>query len=128
MYDIYFMCQYDMRRYPFDTQQCSVDIVLTAVHDNFCKLNVQNFSYEGDLDLRLYFIRYKLQTCFSLASLTLFCQEQDNVHHYDRRPTRCQSRCVPGQKTDECAFDCVSTNNPSQHHGSLFCLLSEILL
>ena len=57
VYDVYFICQYDMRNYPFDTQQCSVDIVLTAVHDNFCKLNVQNFSYTGDLDLRQYFIR-----------------------------------------------------------------------
>ena len=48
-----------IRRYPFDTQECHVDIVLTAVHDNFCHLSVQNFSYEGDLDLRQYFIRYK---------------------------------------------------------------------
>ena len=57
VYDIYFICQYNMRRYPFDTQECHVDIVLTAVHDNFCRLNVQNFSYTGDLDLRQYFIR-----------------------------------------------------------------------
>lgn len=57
VYDVYFICQYDMRNYPFDTQECSVDIVLTAVHDNFCKLNVQNFTYTGNLDLRQYFIR-----------------------------------------------------------------------
>ena len=57
VYDVYFICQYDMRNYPFDTQECSVDIVLTAVHDNFCKLNVQDFTYTGDLDLRQYFIR-----------------------------------------------------------------------
>ena len=57
VYDIDFICQYDMRRYPFDTQECHVDMVLTAVHDNFCQLHVQNFSYTGNLDLRQYFIR-----------------------------------------------------------------------
>ena len=35
VYDIYFICQYNMKRYPFDTQECHVDIVLTAVHDKF---------------------------------------------------------------------------------------------
>ena len=72
VYDIYFICQYNMRRYPFDTQECHVDIVLTAVHDNFCRLNVQNFSYTGDLDLRQYFIREysnhsKQVTCKSIT-------------------------------------------------------------
>ena len=57
VYDTEFKCQYNMMLYPFDTQECHVDIVLTPVHDNFCQLNVQNFSYTGNLDLRQYFIR-----------------------------------------------------------------------
>ena len=58
VYDIDFICQYDMLLYPFDTQHCNMDFVLTAVLDNFCELDVANFSYTGPLDLRQYFIRY----------------------------------------------------------------------
>ena len=57
VYDIKFICQYDMMLYPFDTQECYVDMVLTAIQDNFCTLNVKRFSYTGNLNLRQYFIR-----------------------------------------------------------------------
>ena len=57
VYDIDFICKYNMLLYPFDTQYCNMDFVLTAVLDNFCQLNVANFSYTGPEDLRQYFIR-----------------------------------------------------------------------
>ena len=41
VYDIDFICQYDMLLYPFDTQHCNMDFVLTAVLDNFCELDLQ---------------------------------------------------------------------------------------
>ena len=59
VYDIQFICKYDMMRYPFDTQECYVDMVLTAIQDNFYVLNVKNFSYTGNIELRQYVIRQK---------------------------------------------------------------------
>ena len=57
VYDIQFICQYDMMLYPFDTQECFVDMILTEIQDNFCRLNVKNFLYTGNLNLRQYVIR-----------------------------------------------------------------------
>ena len=57
VYDIKFICQYDMMLYPFDTQECHVDMVLIAIQDNFCTLSVKRFSYTGNLNLRQYVIK-----------------------------------------------------------------------
>ena len=65
-YNIKFICNYDMMPYPFDTQECYVDMVLTAIQDNFCTLNDKNFSYTGKLNLRQYFIRRTFKFIFSL--------------------------------------------------------------
>ena len=56
-YDTYFLCKYDMASYPFDTQICSMDLVLNVVQIPFCQLKVEELLYKGPEELVQYFIR-----------------------------------------------------------------------
>ena len=56
-HDISFLCQYDMAWYPFDSQLCSLDIVLSVVQAPFCRVEAESLAYLGPTDLVQYFVR-----------------------------------------------------------------------
>ena len=56
-HDIAFLCQYDMAWYPFDSQLCSMDVVLQVVQAPFCRLEAESLVYLGPTDLVQYFVR-----------------------------------------------------------------------
>ena len=68
VYNVYFICEYNMLLYPFDSQHCSLDIILTPIMDNFCSLNVDQFSFTGPADLTQYFIKNKTMFIQSLGN------------------------------------------------------------
>ena len=59
-----FICKYNMAMYPFDTQTCTMDILLTVVSDDFCYLEKGGLIYKGPTELTQYFIknRYMIET------------------------------------------------------------------
>ena len=60
--DTDFICEYDMALYPFDTQTCTLDFVLTDVADDFCFLTTGKMQYFGPSELTQYFIKDKFMT------------------------------------------------------------------
>ena len=56
-HDTSFLCQYRMAWYPFDTQVCTMDVVLNLVQAPFCRVEAEVLSYLGPTDLVQYFIR-----------------------------------------------------------------------
>ena len=56
-HNVAFLCQYDMAWYPFDTQACTLDVVLGVVQAPFCSLEAQSLEYLGPTDLVQYFVR-----------------------------------------------------------------------
>ena len=54
-----FICKYNMAMYPFDTQTCTMDLVLTEDSEDFCFLEVGGLSYSGPTELTQYFIKDK---------------------------------------------------------------------
>ena len=52
-----FICTYDMGLYPFDTQTCTLDFLVTDKLKDFCYLESGNFSYTGPNELTQYFIK-----------------------------------------------------------------------
>ena len=56
-HNIAFLCKYRMAWYPFDTQVCTMDVVLHVVQAPFCSLEAEVLSYLGPTDLVQYFIR-----------------------------------------------------------------------
>ena len=63
-----------------------------------------------------------------VKSWSIIIQEQDHVYPWHRRSAWSPGGRVPGSETDECPLDSVPAHHPPQHHGSLLCLLPEILL
>ena len=57
-----FICKYNMAMYPFDTQTCTMNFVLTEDSDDFCYLKVGGLSYLGPTELTQYFIKDKYMT------------------------------------------------------------------
>ena len=56
-HDTAFLCQYMMAWYPFDTQVCTMDVVLHIVQAPFCSVEAEVLDYLGPTDLVQYFIR-----------------------------------------------------------------------
>jgi hypothetical protein len=52
-----FICKYNMALYPFDTQTCTMDFLLTGVSDDFCFLENGGLIYTGPTELTQYFIK-----------------------------------------------------------------------
>ena len=52
-----FICTYDMALYPFDTQTCTLDFLLTGNLEDFCYLESGSFNYTGPNELTQYFIK-----------------------------------------------------------------------
>ena len=51
-----FQCRYDLERYPFDTQHCSIDMVLGSYDVKMVKLVPSDFSMNEDKELALFTI------------------------------------------------------------------------
>ena len=51
-----------MAMYPFDTQTCTMNFVLTEDSDDFCYLKVGGLSYLGPTELTQYFIKDRYMT------------------------------------------------------------------
>ena len=47
-----------MGMYPFDTQTCSLDFLLTETTDDFCMLQDGVLQYTGPMELTQYFIKH----------------------------------------------------------------------
>ena len=58
-YTTQFLCDYDMRLYPFDTQTCHMNFILDIIGNEFVYLSVDFLDYIGPLDLTQYFVRDK---------------------------------------------------------------------
>jgi len=56
VYEIDFICDYDMRYYPFDVQVCTVDLIIDGNTAKFIDLLPGNLSYAGSVDLAQYYI------------------------------------------------------------------------
>ena len=56
VYEIDFICNYDMRFYPFDIQTCTVDLVVDKNADKFLKLQPGNLIYSGGSSFSQYYI------------------------------------------------------------------------
>ena len=50
-------CKYSLHWYPFDTQNCFLDIRPTSDLEHFIQLTVNNFIYEGPMDLSEYSVQ-----------------------------------------------------------------------
>ena len=50
-------CKYSLHWYPFDTQNCFLDIRPTSDLEDFIQLTVNNFIYEGPMDLSEYSVQ-----------------------------------------------------------------------
>ena len=56
IYEIDFLCDYDMRYYPFDIQVCTLDLVIDGNTAKFIDLLPGNLSYSGSPDLAQYYV------------------------------------------------------------------------
>ena len=57
VYSIQFFCEYQMAWYPFDQQECHVEMVMDGVLDNYADLNPGNLQFSGPKELTQYFIK-----------------------------------------------------------------------
>ena len=61
VYSIKFDCEYQMAWYPFDIQNCSIEMVFDGVLDNYADLRVGSLKFSGERELTQYFVReYKI--------------------------------------------------------------------
>ena len=57
VYETEWICEYDMRWYPFDQQVCNVEMVLDGVLDNYADLLPGELEFSGPKELTQYFIK-----------------------------------------------------------------------
>ena len=57
MYNIDFICDYQLHMYPFDTQTCHIIMVMDNRNEQFVEIMNGNFSYTGPVDLQKYFVK-----------------------------------------------------------------------
>ena len=58
-YKTNFICNFDMAWYPFDTQICSMNFVVSKGDQDLVELSVHSLEYSGPLDLTRYYIKKK---------------------------------------------------------------------
>ena len=56
VYEVDFICLYDMMFYPFDIQYCTVDLVMAGSAGRFLNLLPGNLLYTGEKDLSQYYV------------------------------------------------------------------------
>jgi len=52
-----FLCNFDMAFYPFDSQRCTIVLIMKGNLDNFVELSASVLNYLGPEDLTLYFVK-----------------------------------------------------------------------
>ena len=57
MYNIEFMCEYQLHMYPYDTQTCYITMIMDIRIQRFVEIKNGNFSYIGPIDLQKYFVK-----------------------------------------------------------------------
>ncbi len=57
VYDAEFLCEFDMAKFPFDTQQCSIVMVMKGNTGQFIHMVAGDLQYLGPIDLTQYFIK-----------------------------------------------------------------------
>ena len=57
VYDSEFLCDFDMAMFPFDTQQCSVILIMKGNTNKFVNMTHNQLEYIGPVDLTQYFIK-----------------------------------------------------------------------
>ena len=57
VYDIDFICEFDMGIVPFDTQNCTIKLVMSGNSGKFVHLQIDEFDYLGPIDLTQYFVK-----------------------------------------------------------------------
>ena len=57
IYDIEFICEFNMRVFPFDTQNCSIILIMKGNSGKFAHLVIDEFKYLGPIDLTQYFVK-----------------------------------------------------------------------
>ena len=58
VYDIRFLCDFNMRVFPFDTQNCSIVMVMSGNSGKFIHMVIDQFKYLGPIDLTQYFVKF----------------------------------------------------------------------
>ena len=92
IYDIDFICEFDIGIVPFDTQNCSIKLVMAGNSGQFVHLEIDEFKYLGPIDLTQYFVK-SINTSFIkvennetalelrvIFGRRLFCSEQFSQH------------------------------------------------
>ena len=57
VYDIAFICEFDVRIFPFDTQNCSIVLAMAGNSGKFVHLSIDQFRYLGPVDLTQYYVK-----------------------------------------------------------------------
>ena len=57
VYNVRFLCEFDMSIFPFDTQNCSIVMVMAGNSGKFVHLVIDQFKYLGPVDLTQYFVK-----------------------------------------------------------------------
>ena len=57
VYDITFICEFNVRIFPFDTQNCSIVLVMAGNSGKFVHLSIDQFKYLGPVDLTQYYVK-----------------------------------------------------------------------
>ena len=57
VYDIDFICEFTMEVFPFDTQTCSIILIMKGNSGKFVHLNIDEMQYLGPIDLTQYFVK-----------------------------------------------------------------------
>ena len=56
VYEVDFICDYDMRFYPFDIQTCTANLIIDGNTAKFIDLIPGNLTYSGSVDLSQYYV------------------------------------------------------------------------
>lgn len=57
VYSIKFICEFDMSKYPFDTQTCQIQMEMRGNSGSFAALISKELKYLGPIDLTQYFVK-----------------------------------------------------------------------
>ncbi len=57
VYDSEFLCDFNMAMFPFDTQQCSIILIMKGNTNKFVEMTPDKLKYIGPVDLTQYFIK-----------------------------------------------------------------------
>jgi hypothetical protein len=69
-YAIEFICEFDMGVYPFDTQKCSIILILKGNSVKFVQMMLDEVAYTGPENVDQYFVKYTKITNYEVPSNT----------------------------------------------------------